>query len=618
MAGTTITTEGLNSPVRRSLAQPAIFSTAIAFGIFAGFVEGIGLLAFQRINWRRWGPMVHVGKDIIWISPIVDLTFFVLIALLVRLAGFIFRRIPQIRVLVFALAFLAVYDWLLLTERLLRGACFLLALGVAFALSRWFAAHPEKSLKLVKRSVLVLAIAWACTFAGLKIIAAASERHQLASLPPAQPDAPNVLVIVIDTLRADHLSSYGYARPTTPNIDRFAAQSVIFRNAISACSWTLPSHASLLTGRYPEDHGMQNAQPMPWLGWDHKSLRGYLTMGEAVERRGYRTGAFSANQSYFTSNVGLGRGFTHFEDYFQSPKDMFVRTVYGREFDRLYLHRTARSRFTRALKVFGLEGLRDERKHAEEVNREALRWIDRGGHPFLAFLNYIDVHDAAPPQNFAAPWGLTSEIDRYDSALNYDDQQIGNLLQELDRRGLAQNTLVVITSDHGESLGQHDMLYHGIALYLEQIHVPLIIRLPGRIPAGATVTAPVSNASLSATILDVVEGHGQNAFPGAGLDELWNHPDSAANWPAPVSELAKNDIVIDPDRRARNVEPTAMDGDMKSMVTPKWHLLVHEKFGKQLYEWGRDPGETRDLIGSPEGKAALGELNSEMQKQSAP
>jgi len=103
-----------------------------------------------------------------------------------------------------------------------------------------------------------------------------------------------VLVIVVDTLRADHVSSYGYARPTTPNLDRIAQQGTLFENAVSTTSWSLPSHVSLLTGRYQFEHGVGNVQPAPWLGWGNKGLGGFPTLGEALEQKGYRTGAFSA------------------------------------------------------------------------------------------------------------------------------------------------------------------------------------------------------------------------------------------------------------------------------------------------------------------------------------
>jgi arylsulfatase A-like enzyme len=588
----------------------SFLASAAWFGIVAGLSEGFGLLIFQRLNYLRWGPMVHVSKEIIWISPIVDVIFFVGIAFVISICGYV-RRLAAFRVLIFVCVFLCVYDWLTLTERLYHRACLLLALGVAVAFTRWFYSHRDASLRFWRKSLVWVFGIWLAIFVGIAGGKRFAEKRELASLPAAPEGAPNILVIVIDTLRADHLSGYGYSRPTTPNIDRLAHEGVLFENAIAPCSWTLPSHASLLTGRYPSEHGMQNAQPMPWLGWDHKSLRGYLTLGQALEQKGYRTGAFSANQSYFTSNVGLGRGFIHFEDYFQSPKDMFLRTLYGREFERVYLHRTERSAVTRAIKYLGFSGLLDHRKHADEVNREALAWIDRDQRPFLAFLNYIDVHDQAPPQNFRGPWGMQTEIDRYDSALSYDDAEFGKLTQELQKRGLLTNTLVIVTSDHGESLGQHDMQYHGIALYLEQIHVPLVIWSPHHVPSGGRISRPLSNAAIASTIMDFVGGPNQRAFPGDGLDAIWTTTDAQTFWPHPRSELAKNDIVIDPDRQARNVEPTAMDGDMRSVVTPQWHYIWHEKLGEQIYDWVRDPGEMQNLITTPQGQAAAKEIWAE-------
>jgi len=613
---TAVHVEALQVARQNPVGVPFLVLTAIWFGIVTGLIEGIGLLLFQRINWARWGPMVHVSKEIIWISPIVDVCFFTAIALLMVFGARLVRRLPALRVLIFVLAFLSVYDWLTLTERLYHRACFLLALGVAFAFTRWFDGHHEKVFGFWRRTLTWLVAAWLLIFIGMKTTERLIEYHQLASLPSAQAGAPNVLVVVVDTLRADHLSVYGYTRPTTPNLDRIATQGVLFQNAIAPCSWTLPSHASLLTGRYPSDHGMENAQPMPWLGWGHESLRGYLTLGEALQQKGYRVGAFSANQTYFTSNVGLGRGFIHFEDYFQSPKDMFLRTLFGRDFDGAYLHRTEKSAVTRTIKFLGLTGLLDNRKHAGEVNREALTWIDRSQRPFFAFLNYIDVHDQAPPRDFRAPWGLKTELDRYDAALTYVDAEIGKLMQQLKYRGVTRDTLVIITSDHGESLGQHAMQFHGIALYREQIHVPLLLWYPNKVPAGLIVPRPVSNAAIAATIMDFVAGPGQTSFPGRGLKTLWIGTDTAPYWPYPLSELAKNEIVIDPDRQARNVEPTAMDADMKSLVTPHWHLIVHEIQGAQLYDWTSDPGETRNLIDTPEGRSAAEQLESEIKAAS--
>ena len=152
-----------------------------------------------------------------------------------------------------------------------------------------------------------------------------------------------MLVIVIDTLRADHVSSYGYSRPTTPNLDRLAGEGVVFENAIAPSSWSLPSHVSLVTGRYLHDHKVGNVQPEPWLGWGKGGLGGFPTIGEALEQKGYRTAAFSANRTYFSHDLGFGRAFMHFEDYFNSVADCFVRTLYGREFARIYLIRSEKS-----------------------------------------------------------------------------------------------------------------------------------------------------------------------------------------------------------------------------------------------------------------------------------
>ena len=121
--------------------------------------------------------------------------------------------------------------------------------------------------------------AWLLAFAGIQGGQRLRERNAVAELPPAEPGAPNVLVIVLDTLRADHLAAYGYARPTSPNFDRVAQQGVLFENAISTTSWSLPSHVSLLTGRYQFEHGIGNVQPAPWMGWGDKGLGGFPTPG---------------------------------------------------------------------------------------------------------------------------------------------------------------------------------------------------------------------------------------------------------------------------------------------------------------------------------------------------
>jgi len=376
---------------------------------------------------------------------------------------------------------------------------------------------------------------------------------------------------------------------------------------------------------------MQNVKPMPWVGWGKNSLGGYPTLGEALRDRGYRTGAFSANRIYFTSNVGLGRGFIHFEDYFDSVGDSLVRTVYGREFARLYLNRSEKSKATRALRYLGLESWLDKdsegsgdfggaygvRKRASAVNQELLQWIDRDRqHPFLAFLNYLDVHYSyGGPRGYPKPdWDHGTTIDEYDAGLKYVDDYIGRLLRALEQRG-ASNTIVIITADHGESLGAHGLSYHGAALYRELIQVPLIISYPPKIPRGVRVAVPATITGIPATIMDLLADGKPGAFPGSSLITLWQSPKQQANWPYPVSELAQTDIIVPADRVVEGKIPIATNGWMRSLVTPRWHLIRHQKFGDQLYDWAHDPKESNNLIDSPQGRATALRLASQFEAQ---
>jgi len=601
------------------------------FGIFAGLTEGGGLLLFQRINWTQWGRLMHVSKEVLWISPLVDLSFFLIVSLSVWLISRLSQRIPSIQVLVFLLTFLTIYDWLALTNRLYHRACLIMALGVAVAFTRWIAKREASSVTFWKKSTPWLAAVFLLTLWAIQGGKWAHEKIAVARLPAAPQSAPNVLVIVLDTLRADHLSSYGYSRPTSPEIDRIASQGVLFENAIAPCSWSLPSHASLLTGRAPSEHGMQNVQAMPWPGWGEKSLSGYPALGEVLRHRGYRTGAFSANRIYFTRNVGLGRGFIHFEDYFDSVGDSFVRTLYGREFARLYLNRSENSKVTRALRYLGLESWLDKdsegsgdfggaygvRKRASAVNQELMQWIDRDRqHPFFAFLNYLDVHYSygGPPGYPKPDWDRGTTVDEYDAGLKYVDDYIGRLLRELERRE-ARNTIVVITSDHGESLGAHGLSYHGAALYRELIQVPLIISYPQQIPKGLRVAVPVSITGIPGTVMDLLADREPGVFPGPSLSALWKSQNQQTNWPYPISELAQTDIIVPADRVVEGKIPIATNGWMKSLVAPRWHLITHEKFGHQLYDWTNDPKESNNLIDSPEGRATALRLASHFNPQ---
>jgi arylsulfatase A-like enzyme len=606
-----------------------LFVTACWFAMLAGLVEGAGLLVFQRINWAQWARVLHVSKEILWISPIVDLVFFLLIACAVMLVSRVFPRLPGLRVLVFILVSLTAYDWLLVTGRLYKHACLLLALGLAVALTRWLKKHEVSAVLFWKRSTTVLLGVFLVLLVGIEGGKRLHEFYWTSHLPAATPGSPNILLIVVDTLRADHVSSYGYSRQTTPQIDNLATHGVLFQNAIAPSSWSLPSHASLVTGRAVHEHGVGNVQPMPWSGWGDRALNGLPTIGEALQQRGYRTGAFSANRIYFTSNVGLGRGFLHFEDYFDSVGDAFVRTEFGREFARLYLNRSPKSKFTRFFRWAGLSNWLDKdsegsgeyggafgvRKRADALNHEALRWIERDRrHPLFAFLTYLDVHYSyGGPAGYPKPaWDHDTTIDEYDAGLKYEDDYIGRLLADLDRAGILNNTLVIVTSDHGESLGDHGLSYHGAALYWELVRVPLIVSWPGHLPEGVRVEQPVGNQAIAATILEMLGGHSD--FPAAPLSKLWqisgSSDQSAPSFPNVVSELPQTNTIVKEDRVMQGKEPLATDGWMRSVISPQWQLISHQKYGDQIYDWTSDPAEAKDLINTAQGQAARARMKA--------
>jgi len=187
----------------------------------------------------------------------------------------------------------------------------------------------------------------------------------------------------------------------------------------------------------------------------------------------------------------------------------------------------------------------------------------------------------------------------------------GQLTRELSHRGLMRNTIVVLTSDHGESLGQHGLSTHGAALYRELIRVPLIFWYPAHVPAGTRVTAPVSNAAIAATLMQVIGGDSRQ-FPISSLAPLWSSQ-PPRNWPDPVSELAHNDFTRE--RPWENAGPTANSGAMKSLLAGQFHLIVHTTAGTQLYDWSRDPNESNNLINTPEGQGIARELTSTLETQ---
>lgn len=567
-----------------SLTNRVVF-TGAWFGLVAGLVEAGLYLWIQHVR----------APEIVYTAILFDASLFVLAALGIMVTAKLVPQIPVLEAVASFLAMMMFFDWscVVVSASGYSIPLLLTACGLAALLNRLFRKHGRRLESIGTRSLPWIAGLGALCIMIVVLGVPLRERAALAQLPPAALDSPNILVIVIDTLRADHLSGYGYGRQTSPNLDILASQGVLFENAIAPSSWTLPSHASMLTGLYPHQHGAE-------------TLEGQLnqqspTIAEALRALGYRTAAFSANTGLFSRRTAMNRGFIHFRDSFQSIGDAIAHTFYGAKFGGL-LRRIDKKR-----DAFG-------RVTAADINEGALRWLENDRQPFFLMLNYFDVHDPyLPPEPYRhrfskeknlgglvsiterllphlGPEQLQSEMNAYDGGIVYVDDQIRGLMFELQKRGLARNLLVIVTSDHGESFGEHGLILHGNALYRQLIHVPLIIYWPGHLPPGTRIQRPVTTAALPVTLMSLLNRERYAAFPQRPLSELWTNSATSGTWPDPESELAKLPI---------SAEFPSYYGSIESIATVRWHYILHQRFGPELYDWSSDLQETHNLAGDP-------------------
>ncbi|HNQ94338.1 MAG TPA: sulfatase [Anaerolineales bacterium] len=582
----------------KDFAQKTL-TLAVTFGLITGLGEGILLFGLRQLELLTWRLQNRAyWYETLWIAPLVDVILFALAGFALTLIGFPLRKkIPVNKISLFLLSFLAVFDWvfIILFGRISLAPILILAAGASVQVFNALSKREQAVERSSQRSLKWLAGVGLAVFVIVQGGGWVNEKMKTSQLRD-NADAPNIIVIVVDTLRADHLSSYGYERETSPFMDGLAAEGVRFENAISPSSWTQPSHASMLTGRYTYEHQAET-RPLDDT---------YPTIGEVLQAQGYRTGAFSANTLFFTRRQGFGRGFLHFEDNYQSVSDAFLNSsLYGYLFDYYGLR-----------KALNYEGV-PTRRLAPEINRSALQWIDQGDQPFFVFINYFDVHDPyTPPEPYLSKYGQTqgglingfieryhpeltpeqlqSEIDAYDGSINYVDDQISALFAELESRGELENTIVIITADHGESLGEHGLLQHSASLYRQEIHVPLIVWGAG-VPSGIIVDTPVSTASLPVTIMQLL-GANDGAFPSQPLTKLFGGS-VPPGWAQPISEVAQFD-------GAAEQNPTTY-GEMKSVVGDQLQYIVHEEFGEVLYNWRDDPQEQSNLANDPASASAL-------------
>jgi arylsulfatase A-like enzyme len=310
----------------------------------------------------------------------------------------------------------------------------------------------------------------------------------------------NLLLISIDTLRADHLKCYGYKQDTSPHLDRLAKEGVLFENLTSASSWTVPSHMSMFTSLYPSAHGVQTIR-------DHLG-ESVPTLARCLAQNGYLTQAFVIAPA-LDHSFGFNQGFQFYDDFSAKAKGSWI------------IHPDqgpiAWNRTSPVITDLATEWLK---KHSQET--------------FFLFLHYFDCHSPYIPP---APYDKKFDPDYegaesgrriaerskqanlmarisvrdlahmealYDGGIAYTDEHVGKILQLLQDLRLSEKTLVIVLSDHGEAFLEHGLIYHGNSLYEEELHAPLIMRLPGAFPAGKRVAGNVSHVDLMPTVLGLL------------------------------------------------------------------------------------------------------------------
>ncbi len=356
-------------------------------------------------------------------------------------------------------------------------------------------------------------------------------------------DRMNVLLVTLDTTRADHVGAYGYAKAETPVLDSLARNGVRFANAYCATPLTLPSHCSILTGTYPLRHKVRN-------NGAYYLADQSVTLAERLKEKGYATAAFVA--SFNTdSRFGLGQGFDVYDDRFEDDE---------------------------MLKAF-----KSERK-GDKVADAFLSWLD--ARPRDRFFSWVHFFDPHAPYDPPAAYRDRFPGDPYDGEIAFMDHELGRIIDALKAKNVLDRTLIVLAGDHGESLGEHGESDHGIFIYDATMKVPLILSAPGHLPRGAVVDARVRLIDIMPTILDGLkvavnpEVQGTSLLPfveGAGKESLPCYLESFY----PTETFGWSELV------------GLVDAGRKFIRAPR----------SELYDLEKDPGEVKDLV-SRESRAA--------------
>ena len=359
------------------------------------------------------------------------------------------------------------------------------------------------------------------------------------------PGAPslNILLITLDTTRADHLGSYGYKPAKTPNLDRLARGGVRFTRVYCPAPLTLPSHASIMTGLYPVAHGVRNN--------GHDLPSGIKTLAEILKGRGYSTAAFVSSFSV-DSRFGLDRGFDVYDDTFRSEAPFKTQNA---------------------------------ERRAEETFAVFSRWLENNGkNRFFGWVHYFDPH---LPYDPPSPYKEEFKGNPYDGEIAYMDRYVGAVLERLKELGILERTIIVVAGDHGEGLGDKVETGHGIFLYEETLKVPLIFHNPAAFPHARVIGDQVRLIDIAPTILEIL-----------GLKN-----EAAGMTGRSLATRLMGKTGKDLDSLVETFYPRENFGwsELVGLVSGRWKYIQSPR--PELYDMKNDPGEREDLSVSSAGKA---------------
>ncbi len=580
---------------------------SLATALGAGLLEGANAIRRHRIDHLPTGE--YVAGEVFWMTPLAAVVTLGLLALLWLAITSLVPQRDRLRLAVLGIV-VAVAAYGLLTAMSLGLADwsrYVLAAGLGLTAHRLFARWP-RAMGAIANGVIVVGSLGVLTATVLpERMRQREEAARLAALPAPGDQPLNVLILIWDTARAQNMSLYGYERRTTPVLDSLARHGLVFDRAFATAPWSLPSHASIFTGRYPNE---LTAGPRIPLDGEAR------TLAEHFGSLGYATASMTANLFYGSPDYGIDRGFTRYDARPPITWSTIAHTwIVSRRLvagirERLGNHDTLL------------------RRRASHVNGSFLSWLDgTGERPWLAVLNHFDAHEpyrapapfdtlfARPGARYwadetlkEAPLDTIVELrDHYDGGIAYVDHALGELIESLRERGQLERTVLVITSDHGEEFGERgpSFLGHNRSLYRQSLQVPLVlVGPPTVVPVGRT-SAVVSIRDIAATVSSLARPGAAHPFPGRNLIAV-SADTSRATADATVLAMADKHRWA---RRAVEGWPTSW-GPIFSSLSSTHQFLVDGRGTESLYDLARDPFDGTDLAPDSTFRGTLGYLRS--------